>query len=192
MRLDKSGTLPPKTAQGYSLRKSVKRYLTSKRSGTGGVARERERLLAAQATKIELATRVREGELIGKKYVEESAFRAYRQTRDCLLNIPDRLAGPVTAETDQQKNHKLMRDEILAALTSLSEGRLDDMPKPKKEALHGNAHHADGAREHTAEPEAAPGQVGATVGRPDRCRPRSRACPSPVKTGNGRAALRAG
>jgi len=74
----------------------------------------------ARATREEMDLKVRTGELIEKRQVEREAFHVARVVRDAMLSIPDRLAGLVTAETDQAKNHALLTKEIMEALKGLT------------------------------------------------------------------------
>ncbi len=73
----------------------------------------------ARATREEMELKIRTGELIETCKVEREAFHVARVVRDAMLSLPDRLAGIVTAETDQAKNHALLTKEILAALKGL-------------------------------------------------------------------------
>ncbi len=73
----------------------------------------------ARASREEMDLKVRTGELIETSKVEHEAFTVARITRDAMLSIPDRLAGLVTAESDQAKNHALLTKEIGAALKGL-------------------------------------------------------------------------
>ncbi len=74
----------------------------------------------ARATREEMDLKVRTGELIETSKVEHEAFTVARIVRDAMLSIPDRLAGLVTAESDQAKNHALLTKEIFDALKRLA------------------------------------------------------------------------
>jgi hypothetical protein len=51
-----------------------------------------------------------------------AAFNRYRTFRDGMLNIPDRLAAVLAAETDARRTHELLSAEIRKALTEFSDG----------------------------------------------------------------------
>ena len=72
----------------------------------------------AKLAKLEYEEKI--GKLVDRESVERDAFRVARIVRDAMLSIPDRLAGLVTAESDQVKNHALLTQEILAALKGLA------------------------------------------------------------------------
>ncbi|BBO75780.1 hypothetical protein DSCW_31970 [Desulfosarcina widdelii] len=61
------------------------------------------------------------GDLIPRSEVEKDAFECARTTRDAMLNIPNRLAAVLSAESDQKKVETILRVEIRNALTALAE-----------------------------------------------------------------------
>jgi phage terminase Nu1 subunit (DNA packaging protein) len=67
----------------------------------------------------ELDRKQREGELVERSEVEEAAFASARRIRDALLNIPGRVASLYAAETDPQKIHQNLEDEIRTVLIEL-------------------------------------------------------------------------
>ena len=67
----------------------------------------------------ELDRRRREGELVERGEVEEAAFSNARRVRDALMNIPARVASLYAAETDPQKIHQNLEDEIRTVLIDL-------------------------------------------------------------------------
>jgi phage terminase Nu1 subunit (DNA packaging protein) len=60
-----------------------------------------------------------EGELVERSEVEEAAFASARRVRDALLNIPGRVASLYAAETDPQRIHQNLDDEIRTVLLEL-------------------------------------------------------------------------
>jgi len=52
--------------------------------------------------------------------VQVAAFTNGRMARDNLLNIPDRLAATLAAETDADKVHLILTGEIRKALDELA------------------------------------------------------------------------
>jgi hypothetical protein len=73
----------------------------------------RENYLARLA-KIEFEER--SGRLISRDEVQVAAFNRFRTFRDGMLNIPDRVAAVLAAETDAAKVHGLLITEIRKAL----------------------------------------------------------------------------
>lgn len=67
----------------------------------------------------ELELEQREGKLVEADVVQRESFKAARQVRDALLNLPDRVAGVLAAETNQFKVHQLLTKEIRRALEDL-------------------------------------------------------------------------
>ena len=67
----------------------------------------------------ELELEQREGKLVEAEVVRKEAFKAARQVRDALLNLPDRVAGELAAETNQFKVHQRLTQEIRRALEDL-------------------------------------------------------------------------
>jgi phage terminase Nu1 subunit (DNA packaging protein) len=67
----------------------------------------------------ELDRKQREGELVERSDVEEAAFSNARRVRDALMNIPARVASLYAAETDPQKIHQNLEDEIRNVLIDL-------------------------------------------------------------------------
>jgi phage terminase Nu1 subunit (DNA packaging protein) len=67
----------------------------------------------------ELDRKQREGELVERSEIEEAAFCNARRVRDALMNIPARVASLYAAETDPQKIHQNLEDEIRTVLIDL-------------------------------------------------------------------------
>lgn len=77
----------------------------------------------ARLAKIEFEER--SGKLVSRDEVQVAAFTRARVVRDNLLNIPDRVAATVAAETDPNKVHSILSDEIRRALEALADGHSD-------------------------------------------------------------------
>jgi hypothetical protein len=75
-------------------------------------------LYLARLAKIEFEERA--GKLISRDEVTVAAFTKARTVRDNLLNIPDRVAAMLAAETDPVRTHQILTDEIRKALIELS------------------------------------------------------------------------
>lgn len=56
-------------------------------------------------------------QLVDADEVKRAAFRVARQVRDGLLNIPDRIAAELAAETDAFAVHRMLTDEIRKVLS---------------------------------------------------------------------------
>ena len=67
----------------------------------------------------ELELEQREGKLVNADDVKRESYKTARQVRDALLNIPDRLAGELAAESNQFKVHQRLVKEIRRALEEL-------------------------------------------------------------------------
>ena len=78
----------------------------------------RENYLARLA-KIDFEERTEK--LVSRDEVQVAAFNRYRTFRDRMLNIPDRLAAVVAAETDPRRVHEMLATEIRTALTEFSD-----------------------------------------------------------------------
>ena len=75
-------------------------------------------LYLARLAKIEFEERA--GKLVSRDQVTVAAFTKARTVRDNLLNIPDRVAAVLAAETDPVRTHQILTDEIRKALIELS------------------------------------------------------------------------
>ena len=75
-----------------------------------------------RARLLEIKARVEAGKYVDADEVKVAAFNRARVVRDALLNIPDRLAGVIAAESDAQKVHAMLATEIRQALEELTGG----------------------------------------------------------------------
>ncbi len=73
----------------------------------------------ARLAKIDFEERTEK--LVSRDEMQVAAFNRYRTFRDGMLNIPDRLAAVLAAETDPRQVHELMSTEIRKALTEFSD-----------------------------------------------------------------------
>jgi hypothetical protein len=99
-RPDARSELPPATGVDYSRARAV-----------------RENYLARLA-KIDYEERT--GKLVSKDEVQVAAFNRFRQFRDQMLNIPDRLSALLAAETDPGKVYDVLASEIRKALNEFA------------------------------------------------------------------------
>ena len=66
----------------------------------------------------------RRGDLISKDEVQVATFNQFRQFRDGILNIADRVAAMVAAETEPAQCHKILADEFRKALNDYSDSSI--------------------------------------------------------------------
>ena len=69
---------------------------------------------------LEIRARAESGKLIAADEVKIAAFRRARIVRDGMLNLPDRLAAVLAAETDVAKVHAILIKEIRLILEEIS------------------------------------------------------------------------
>jgi len=96
-------------------------------AGAGGLEYFRARAVRegylARLAKIEFEEKT--AKLVGRDEVKVAAFTSARLVRDNLLNIPDRLAATLAAETDAEKVHQMLTVEIRKALDELAGANSD-------------------------------------------------------------------
>ena len=73
----------------------------------------------ARLAKLEYEEKV--ASLISKNEVQVSAFNKFRQFRDGMLNIPDRVAAMMAAEGDAAKCYEILAVEIRKALNEFAD-----------------------------------------------------------------------
>lgn len=74
-----------------------------------------------QAKQAELDYLERAGDLVAVKDVRRGAFHSGRLLRDALMNIPDRLSQSLAANTDPDRIHEILTEEISGALNDFTE-----------------------------------------------------------------------
>jgi hypothetical protein len=73
----------------------------------------------ARLSKLEYEEKV--GSLISKGEVQIAMFNHFRQYRDGMLNIPDRIAAMLAAESEAAKCYEILATEIRKALNEFSD-----------------------------------------------------------------------
>jgi hypothetical protein len=73
----------------------------------------------ARLAKIDYEERI--GNLVSKDEVQVAAFNTHRVIRDAMLNVPDRVAAMLAAETDEAKCHEVLSTEIRKALNEFAD-----------------------------------------------------------------------
>ena len=63
----------------------------------------------------------RSGKLVSRDEVQVAAFNKFRTIRDGMLNLPDRLAAILAAESDPTKVHEILATEIRKALVGFAD-----------------------------------------------------------------------
>jgi len=81
-------------------------------------SRQLKDLYAAKTAKLEYDKAI--NSVLDKAQVEKDAFRIARIVRDTLMRLPDRLAGVLASETDQNKIHAMLTTELRQALETLT------------------------------------------------------------------------
>jgi hypothetical protein len=61
----------------------------------------------------------RSGNLLREEDVKKGAFEMYRQARDSLLNIVDRISSQLSVETDEFKIRLILETEIKNAINHI-------------------------------------------------------------------------
>jgi len=91
---------------------------------TGETAKLTKARLALTVMKAKLADlqyKQLAGELLPKAEVQTATFNAFRQIRDRMLNIPDRVAPVLAAESDGTKCYEILSAEIRLALQQFAD-----------------------------------------------------------------------
>ena len=82
------------------------------------VSRERREHYQAELAKLEVD--LKRGELVSADSVKKTAFDLAKTVREALINIPDRVANQLAAESDPQTIHIALSQEVHAALERLA------------------------------------------------------------------------
>jgi hypothetical protein len=73
----------------------------------------------ARLAKIEYEERI--AQLVSGDEVQVAAYNKFRQFRDAMLNLPDRLAAMLAAESEAAKVHEALTVEIRKALNDFAD-----------------------------------------------------------------------
>jgi hypothetical protein len=108
------------TTPAIALRRSTQVHRAPDPSGGTTYAQSRavRELYLARLAKIEFEEK--SGKLVSRDEVTVAAFTKARTVRDNLLNIPDRVAAMLAAETSAARAHQILTEEIRKALIELS------------------------------------------------------------------------
>lgn len=114
----KKNTFPPARRTGKKQGEGTKQTAETVDGVTYNQARIQSERVKAQLKELELQKKT--GELVSAAEVRETAFNKTRLVRDSLLNLPDRLAALLAAETDVAAVTSILKTEIVQALQELS------------------------------------------------------------------------
>ena len=112
-------------------------------------ARLAEMVYRAKLRRLEFEERT--GKLLSREAVETATFNLSRTIRDGMLNISDRVAAMVAAESDSKKVHEILSAEIRKALCELADGfQGRSWGRGRGVENHGNVEHdGDGQADHS-------------------------------------------
>ena len=131
-QLVQDGILPKPTGKGHDSKTAVTafiRHLRHTKKITGLQEEELEKLrLDNRLKRLRLARM--SGELLSRDAVKSAWFSSGRQIRATLENLPDRLSGPLAAETDQAAIYALLNAELRQLL-----GTLSKVPNVKQQTI---------------------------------------------------------
>lgn len=90
--------------------------------GTETLAASKAKREAFMAELARLEYELKAGQLVPIEDVKKEAFKMARVVRDGILNIPDRLAAELAAETNQFRVHTRLTEELRKVLEELGHG----------------------------------------------------------------------
>jgi len=74
-----------------------------------------------QARLAKLEFEEKTGKLVDSDSIKVAAFNLFRQFRDGMLGIPDRVSAMVAAESEEARVHRILTDEIRKALNDFAD-----------------------------------------------------------------------
>jgi phage terminase Nu1 subunit (DNA packaging protein) len=135
-QLVSDGVIPKQGRGQYDLVQSVQGYVNFLRERAfGGVANtdqhgEKTRLITAQANIAEMNDAELRGDLVRVDEVRRAIFTAARGVRNSLQTVADRLAVPISAESDHHEIHDIIEGELNQILTDMDEEWAHVVPEP--------------------------------------------------------------
>jgi hypothetical protein len=105
--------------RGWNARENAKKTADTdmKVSGTLNQSRAIKEAYLARLAKLEFEER--SGQLVRADDVKNEAFKSARVVRDSILNVPDRIAAQLAAETEPGAIHIILTEELRKALEGL-------------------------------------------------------------------------
>ena len=102
--------------------KAVKRHREEDNNqGAGGVGEARTRKLELETAILERKLQELDGTLVDRAEVEKEVGDLARRLKDRILNIPERIAADLAAETDTRKVTRILVQELRVALEELAD-----------------------------------------------------------------------
>jgi hypothetical protein len=90
-------------------------------SASSGLAQAQMRVAEQREASLRIANEQRAGRLIDAERARRDAFACARAVRDAVLNVPDRLAAELAAESDAARVHERLDLELRKALELVAE-----------------------------------------------------------------------
>jgi phage terminase Nu1 subunit (DNA packaging protein) len=104
---------------------ALRRWLVAREqpedSGRPNLTAERARLVGVQRELAELKLAIASGKLIDRAAEDRRDFEIARTVRDSILNVPDRIASELAAESDAARVHERLTAELTKCLSSLAD-----------------------------------------------------------------------
>ena len=104
--------MPAMSQRAYARQRGVSASTVQKAIGSG-------RIHTLADGKIDYEERI--AKLVSGEEVQVAAFNKFRQFRDAMINLPDRLAAMLAAETVEATVHALLTVEIRKALNDFAD-----------------------------------------------------------------------
>ena len=87
-------------------------------------ARAAKEIYEARLKKLDFEERL--GNLVSRQEMELAAFNRFRVLRDACLNIPNRIASQIAAESDPAIVFQILEDEVRLVFDNFSEARTEE------------------------------------------------------------------
>lgn len=78
----------------------------------GNIVKHRTRKTKEEADKLEMENSTRRGELLNAGLIESALYDITKRSTNHYLLLPDRVASPLTAMTDENEINKFIKDEV--------------------------------------------------------------------------------
>jgi hypothetical protein len=122
-QLTQAGVFPQPEGAGHDPKVAISAYVKflQRRATAASIQEATLAKLNTETALKQIQLRRLNGELLEASEVHKSAFKIGREIRDGLLNIPDRMASLVAAESDPKKVHAMLLAEFRQVLEVLAE-----------------------------------------------------------------------
>jgi hypothetical protein len=112
----KNAGKPPPATKGTSVGVQL-----AEPSPEASLSEAQRRVAIQRELKLGLENQQKQGVLIDAARERQRDFECARTVRDSILNVPDRVAAELAAETDSARVHRRLEQELRAALATLAE-----------------------------------------------------------------------